>query len=164
MTDRDENLFEAAEPPPWVNQGGRKHARSMGFLNGLRGMASRAFGSISLFPQRPDMIEAGRGRLFIAGSVFAIAFTVVSVKLVDASLYDPKRTVRISAGFAGETPLAPILRADLVDRRGDLVATSLPVASLCARPKLIRDPAAAAHAVAFAVSYTHLTLPTIYSV
>jgi len=155
MTDRDENLFEAAEPPPWVNQGGRQRMRSFGFLHGVRALAGRAFGSISLFPNRPDVIEAGRGRLFIAGSVFAIAFTVVSVKLVDASLYDPKRTVQISAGFAEETPLAPILRADLVDRRGDMIATSLPVASLCARPKLIRDPAAAAHAVAFVLPNTN---------
>ncbi len=155
MTDRDENLFEVAEPPYWENQVGRKHMRSLGFLNRLHCIVGRAFRSISLFPSRPDVIEAGRGRLFIAGSVFAIAFTVVSVKLVDASLYDPKRTVRISAGFAGETPLAPILRADLVDRRGDLVATSLPVASLCARPKLIRDPSAAAHAVAFVLPNTN---------
>jgi cell division protein FtsI (penicillin-binding protein 3) len=91
----------------------------------------------------------------VAGAVFAIAFTVVSVKLVDASLYDPARTVRISAGFAEETPLAPILRANLVDRRGDLIATSLPVASLCARPKLVRDPAAVAHAVAFVLPNTN---------
>ena len=86
MTDRDENLFEAAEPPPWVDQGGRQRMRSFGFLHGVRGLVGRVFGSISLFPKRPDIIEAGRGRLFIAGSVFAIAFTVVSVKLVDASV------------------------------------------------------------------------------
>lgn len=150
MTDRDDTLFEAADESAWQDQGGvRARGASRAVFGAVLSRIGRAFSWISLFPARRNVIEAGRSRLFVAGAVFAIAFMVVSIKLVDASLYDPARPMRMAAAFAGETPVAPVLRADLVDRRGDLVATSLPVASLCARPKQVRDASAAAHAIAF---------------
>lgn len=150
MTNRGDTLFEAADEPAWQDQGG-VHARgaSRAVFSAVWSKIGGAFGWIKLFPARRNVIEGGRSRLFIAGAVFAIAFMVVSIKLVDASLYDPARPMRMAATFASETPEAPHLRADLVDRRGDLVATSLPVASLCARPEHVRDASAAAHAIAF---------------
>lgn len=104
---------------------------------------------LSLFAKRDAAIETGRARLFATGAIFAIAFLVVSVKLVDATLYDPARPVRVEPVRAQlALPIQETLRADIVDRNGELVATSLPVTSLCARPKLIRDAASAAFLVA----------------
>ncbi|MGZ0247972.1 MAG: penicillin-binding protein 2, partial [Alphaproteobacteria bacterium] len=91
----------------------------------------------------------GRSRLFITCAVFVVAFAVVSAKLIDASLYDPARTVRLDPGRAAAgLPEPEQLRADVVDRNGELIATSLPIMSLCARSELVRDPAATAFLVA----------------
>lgn len=134
MSERADNLFANADPPPGpipVGAGGRTRWRPRF--------------SFSLFPHCESAAEVGRARLFVAGAAFAVAFCVITVKLVDASLYDPARTVRIDPGRASVQPTErPALRADIVDRNGELIATSLPVSSLCARPKLVRDPAAAA--------------------
>lgn len=137
MTDSGENLFARASPPPGpipaATPGGRWRPRFRP----------------SLFPHRNAAAEVGRARLFVAGAVLAVAFGVVSLKLVDAALYDPARTVRLDHDQAAETmPVQNTLRADIIDRNGELVATSLPISSLCARPKLIRDAAAAAFLVA----------------
>jgi len=140
MTRESENLFEAAAPPPGpspASAGGRTRLR---FSFPFR---------FRLFPHRQNSGEVGRARLFVTGCVLLVAFCVVGAKLVDASLYDPARAVRIDPGrvaTAEDDASAP--RADIVDRNGELIATSLPVSSLCARPELIRDPAAAAFLVA----------------
>ena len=54
MTDRDENLFEAAEPPPWENQGGRQRMRSLRFSARVRGVAGRLRAQ-SAYSQRAQM-------------------------------------------------------------------------------------------------------------
>lgn len=153
MSETADNLFEAAEPPPQQQQappweggdggGGRARRRPRLRLPAL---------SIQLFPNRSDAAEVGRARLFVTGAAFAAAFMVVSLKLVDAALYDPARPIRLDPGRAAAAlPEPEQLRADIVDRNGELIATSLPISSLCARPNLIRDPAAAAFLVAGAL-------------
>jgi len=138
QTEKTETLFDAAAPPPGPRPAAER--RRAWRLPALRPR---------LFPRREAAVEVARSRLFVTGCAFFVAFGVVTAKLVDASLYDPARQVRIDPGRAAlEAPEPRQLRADIVDRNGELIATSLPVASLCARPKLIRDPAAAAFLVA----------------
>lgn len=138
MSENADNLFARADPPPGpipAGAGGRRRWRPRVRL--------------SLFPNRGSAADVGRARLFVTGAIFAVAFAVVTVKLVDAALYDPERTVRIDPGRTiAEDQERTNFRADIVDRNGELIATSLPVSSLCARPKLVRDPAAAAFLVA----------------
>ncbi len=91
-------------------------------------------------------LETGRTRLLVAGVVFALAFVVIGWRLVGIATFAPGGEPRIAA-----TPPAPAFesgRADIVDRNGVVLATSLPTASLYANPHQVRDPAgAAAHLV-----------------
>ena len=87
-------------------------------------------------------LETGRTRLLVAGMVFALAFIVIGWRLVDIAAFSPGGEPRIAA-----TPPAPAFesgRADIVDRNGVVLATSLPTASLYANPRQVRDPAGAA--------------------
>lgn len=87
-------------------------------------------------PKRP--IEVGRSRLLVAGAFFAVAFALIAVRLVDVAvlqgLGDPS-VVRESVSGAIKTG-----RADIVDRNGVLLATSLAVPSLYADPEDVIDP------------------------
>ncbi len=91
-------------------------------------------------------LETGRTRLLVAGMVFALAFIVIGWRLVGIAAFAPGGEPRIAV-----TPPAPAFesgRADIVDRNGVVLATSLPTASLYANPHQVRDPAgAAAHLV-----------------
>src|SRR4051794_39714314 len=87
-------------------------------------------------------LEQAKSRLMVTMAIFGLAFGAVGVKLVDATV--------MSQG--GETGLAqaasahaiPASRADIVDRNGVLLATSLATASVHADPKLIINPVEAA--------------------
>jgi cell division protein FtsI (penicillin-binding protein 3) len=87
-------------------------------------------------------IETGRLRLTIAGVVFAVAFLGVALRLVDVMALG-----HASAGrAAGPGTLAEIHggRADILDRNGVILATTLPSASVFADPMLVIDPIEAA--------------------
>jgi cell division protein FtsI (penicillin-binding protein 3) len=82
-------------------------------------------------------LETSHTRLIITAALFCLAFIVIGARLVEV------------AGFkAGETRLAHAraperaepLRADIVDRNGVLLATTLDAPSLFAFPRLIKEP------------------------
>ncbi len=100
-------------------------------------------------PVQPDLVhlegsvkqalDVGRTRLLVAGTVFALAFAVVAVRLVDLSLTtsgNEPGLARESTGSSFQTG-----RADILDRRGAVLATTLPTASLYANPRQVRRPA-----------------------
>ncbi len=82
-------------------------------------------------------METARHRLVIGGLLFAVAFAVVAVRLVDVTLLAEAREPR-AARVPNTGPL-DLARADIVDRNGVLLATSLVTQSLYANPKLIGD-------------------------
>lgn len=87
-------------------------------------------------------LEQARNRLMVTAAVIALAFTTIGLRLVDATLLregaEPRQTKAAEAGTL------PVGRADIVDRNGNLLATSLATASLYADPKLVIDPREAA--------------------
>ena len=91
---------------------------------------------------RKTTIETGRNRLMVAGALFSAAFLVIGVRVVDVSIFsddaEPRytRSITKSEKYTG--------RADIVDRNGVLMATSLNTASLYANPRLVLDPEQAA--------------------
>ena len=89
-----------------------------------------------------QILETGRTRLLAAGVVFAMAFLVVGWRLVDIAAFSTSTEPRIAAA----APAASLRsgRADIVDRNGVVLATSLPTASLYANARQVRDPEAAA--------------------
>ncbi|OHC73255.1 MAG: penicillin-binding protein [Rhodospirillales bacterium RIFCSPLOWO2_02_FULL_58_16] len=82
---------------------------------------------------RKQSLETGRNRLLVTGVVFALAFTAISVRLVNITVLAPSEEPR-TIGSAKDHP--PIVgRADIIDRQGIVLATSLPVVSLYADPR-----------------------------
>jgi len=87
-------------------------------------------------------MDTGRARLFVTSVIMGTAFLAIAGRLVDVTVFKPTGEMRI-----GRTPIsAPLIvqRADITDRNGVLLATSLPTASLYADARRILDPAAAA--------------------
>jgi cell division protein FtsI (penicillin-binding protein 3) len=87
-------------------------------------------------------IEVGRNRLLVAGVFFAFAFMLVAVRLVDIAVF--RGVGEPSVMRERSATVLKIGRADIVDRNGMLLATSLSVPSLYADPKEVIDAEAAA--------------------
>ncbi|HKS90114.1 MAG TPA: penicillin-binding protein 2 [Stellaceae bacterium] len=93
-------------------------------------------------------IETCRSRLVATAALFAVVFLVVALRLVDVvllpgALAEP----RVGRGRA----VAPLPRADIIDRNGKLLATTLDSPSLYADPRQIIDPRAATRAIVSAL-------------
>ena len=86
-------------------------------------------------------IETGRTRMLVAGALFTVAFLVIAVRLVAVAVMQDGAEPRV-AGTA--SPLLPTERADILDRNGVVLATSLATASLYANPRQISEAAEAA--------------------
>lgn len=91
---------------------------------------------------RKQALETGRNRVVVTAAVFALAFAVVSTRLVGLTVMDQAgepQVVRHS-----ETRSWTAERADIRDRNGVVLATSLPTVSLYADPREVLDPISAA--------------------
>ena len=91
---------------------------------------------VRLSGQAAEALDMGRVRLAITGVVFALAFVAVGARLFDLSVIavgDQGRPMAAPAAYA------PVARADITDRNGVLLATSVPTASLFADPALVID-------------------------
>ena len=101
------------------------------------------------FPQRrhreptvPQEVETGRNRLMVAGALFSAAFLVIGVRGVDVSIFSDDAEPRYTRSITKTEKYTG--RADIVDRNGVRMATSLNTASLYANPRLVLDPEQAA--------------------
>lgn len=89
-------------------------------------------------------VETAHTRLIVTGAFFALAFGAVGVRLADVTLFPATDETRKARAARPEK----LDRADIVDRNGLLVATSIQTASAHANPKEITDPAAVARKLA----------------
>ena len=106
----------------------------------LRPVAPPPSRAVSLEGAAKQVIDSSRGRLTLAAGVFAIAFAVVGMRLVDLATSKPAKDTReIELPKAIEPTGYAADRADIVDRSGALIATSLPTASLYADPRDVID-------------------------
>lgn len=96
-------------------------------------------------------VETGRTRLLVLGGLFFLAFGLVGGRLVDVALIkgpESKRNVAKAStaepGAGNEThaenPRADVVRGEIVDRNGVLLATNVITWSLFADPKMVLDP------------------------
>lgn len=81
-------------------------------------------------------LEKARGRLVIVGGFFLILYLYVVYGLFDTMIFNTE--VDLKAGQVAQVT-APPMRGDIVDRNGELLATSLQMASLVADPALVID-------------------------
>jgi len=95
--------------------------------------------------QSAALLETCRTRLLVTAALFALVFVVVTLRLVEIALL---------GGAGAEShlgrlrpPPPPELRADVVDRNGALLATTLDSPSLYADPHQIIDAGEAARAL-----------------
>lgn len=93
-------------------------------------------------------LERGRDRLVVTGLLIILAFGAVSVRLVGATCFTDREEARIEHPADAEVQLS---RADILDRNGQQLATSLATASLFADPKLVLDAHEAAAKLAEAL-------------
>ncbi len=110
----------------------------------FRPIASASAGTLHLEGVKKRAIDTGRARLIVAGAIFLLAFSVIAVRMVDVTILRDGGLPRAHLAKTDDTPLS---RADIVDRNGVLLATSLPTDSLYVHPHEIQDPDAAAKAV-----------------
>lgn len=87
-------------------------------------------------------IETGRNRLILAGCLVALAFATIGARVIELSAIGDSS----EPGVASVAPDAQLTvgRADIVDRDGLLLATSLRTPSLYADPKEVLDAEEAA--------------------
>ena len=90
-------------------------------------------------------LEAGRNRLMALGLLFCLAFFVIGIRVLDLAVLRGGSEPRLAMAH-GEALMTG--RADILDRNGVVLATTLPTASLYANPRQVRDPAATAEALA----------------
>ena len=85
---------------------------------------------------RKRALEVSHGRVLLGASLFAVVFLVIAVRLVAITLLPD------GAGGAVATPtkIKTTDRADIVDRNGVVLATSLTTASLYANPRQVQNP------------------------
>ena len=91
-------------------------------------------------------IDRARTRILVAGAAFLLAFLAVAARLGDLALIERGPGTRIARGAAGETYTGA--RADITDRNGVLLATSLATASLFGDARLVPNPDEAARRLA----------------
>lgn len=94
---------------------------------------------------RKRAIEVGRTRLIVTGAMFTLAFCVIAGRMVDVTVI---KSVTVQHSRQNKAADLEIGRADIVDRNGVLLATSLPSVSLYAHPHEISDRKEAAQKIA----------------
>jgi cell division protein FtsI (penicillin-binding protein 3) len=87
-------------------------------------------------------LEVGRTRLLVGGALFAVAFSAIAFRLADVAVV--KTTGEPGVTAAAHTRAFTAGRADIVDRNGVILATSLNTASLYANPRHVLDAREAA--------------------
>jgi len=98
-------------------------------------------------PRREDIVqldgatkralETGRARLLVGAALFALAFAAICGRLVDVTMLEDGIDPRTAEQPGLSAPVAE--RADIVDRNGVVLATSLATASLFANPRQITN-------------------------
>lgn len=92
-----------------------------------------------------EAIETGRNRLLVAAAVLTLAFGGIGARLIDLSVIGGSGDVQTARPVASQKPVSD--RADIVDRNGVILASSLPTASLYADPSEVIDLRGAAQKI-----------------
>ncbi|MDX1483567.1 MAG: penicillin-binding protein 2 [Alphaproteobacteria bacterium] len=105
-------------------------------------MTPKPIATANLDGTAKQALETGRTRLLVGGALFAVAFSAIAFRLADVSVVKPAGEPNITASRG--VPAFTAGRADIVDRNGLVLATSLNTASLYANPQHVLDAREAA--------------------
>ncbi len=113
-------------------------------------MATKVSGDVpEALKRERAALETGRNRLALTGLVLALGFAVIGYRVVDLTLLTDRDAPRLAQRVL--TPETERRRADIIDRNGVVLATSLPTVSLYADPKKVLDAEEAADRLARAL-------------
>ncbi|OAN46620.1 penicillin-binding protein [Paramagnetospirillum marisnigri] len=115
------SLFQAKRHQPGFHAGDDLQAGAALRLDGVRMQA----------------IETGRSRLVFTSLVFLLAFIGIALRMIDVSLFDT-RPAKPTAAPSARSDGLEMERADISDRNGTLLASSLPTMSLFAEPEKLK--------------------------
>ncbi|HEY8962996.1 MAG TPA: penicillin-binding protein 2 [Alphaproteobacteria bacterium] len=108
----------------------------MAFISTLNDTGDQIVGA------RGSAVETARGRLMFMGVLFVAAFSIVSLRVGYLCLLQDgaEPRVEVSNAEGAKADALALGRADIVDRNGVLLATTLQTVSLYADPKFITSP------------------------
>ena len=86
---------------------------------------------------KKQALETGRNRLLVTGIVLAMAFSVISARLVDLTIFQGGGEPKLAN--IDHSPVPPFERADIVDRNGVLIARNTNGFNAGVRSPLVRD-------------------------
>lgn len=90
----------------------------------------------------PSFLDVARTRIIITGALFSLGFLIVGCRLVTITCFhNGHESLYAEAEAQGGAPTG---RADLVDRNGVVLATSITTSSLYANPRVVLNPEEAA--------------------
>ena len=107
--------------------------------------------SFSRYSCESDPLAMCKNRMLFSILMFVFVFTVISVRLFVVCLHqtsDVKTQLAADNDSFYALPENPIKRADILDRNGTIIATSLPTVNLYAVPSKIQNPKKAAQKLA----------------
>jgi cell division protein FtsI (penicillin-binding protein 3) len=113
-------------------------------------ISGRGDGPVHLEGVQARALEKGRNRLVVTGVVLTLAYALITWRLVDLTVLAPATEPRLSRA-TDEGPArttSTVGRANIVDRTGIVLATSLPTVSLYANPADVLDAAEATRRLA----------------
>ncbi|MGF1629671.1 MAG: peptidoglycan D,D-transpeptidase FtsI family protein [Kiloniellaceae bacterium] len=102
--------------------------------------------TVRLEGTRKQALEIGRTRLLVAAMSFTLAFSLIGWRLVDLGLIAEQHEPSLARSLSSDA--LETGRADIIDRNGIVLATTMPTASLYANPHYLRDPEGAAERLA----------------
>lgn len=110
---------------------------------------SRRKSSVLIVGARRGAQDLARGRMVFISAAFVLAYLVIGLRVADLTLFHaPGGGDGEESVVAESVPAPQPLRADITDRNGVLLATSLNTESLYADPARILDPEGTAAALA----------------
>ena len=92
--------------------------------------------------QAAGAIRTCRQRMLVAIAGFMLVYLIIAIRVIGVCLTDGIR-IYTPGEDAAESEIyigSPISRADITDRNGAIIATSLPTVNLYANPKNVRNP------------------------
>lgn len=100
-----------------------------------------ASSSISVLDEENNSIRSARIRIFSGVAIFAVVLLLLITRLAEVSMF------RMPSALPGIASNDIKTRADILDRNGELLATTLETYSLYADPRKVWDPVASTEAI-----------------